>query len=102
MMNDINVHAPVESWVDTDWDKFTTWLKGMLKVDTATVTFTKKDGTERVMKCTLNPEQLPPAPITESKKERKVSDNTIAVYDVEAKGWRSFTIKSVKRVEFHI
>ena len=90
------------TWTDQDWDKFTTWLKGMLHVDTATVTFTKKDGSERVMKCTLNPDQLPEAPVTESKKERKVNDNVLAVYDIEAKGWRSFTIKSVTKVQFTI
>jgi hypothetical protein len=90
------------SWTDKDWNKFSKWLKDMLHVDVATVTFTKKDGTERVMKCTLKPEHLPTAPITENKKERKVNDNVLAVYDVEANGWRSFTIKSVTRVQFTI
>ena len=90
------------TWTDKDWTKFTKWLKGMLKVDVATVTFTKKDGTDRVMKCTLNPDQLPAAQITEGKKERKVNEDVIAVYDVESKGWRSFTIKSVKTVQFTI
>lgn len=89
-------------WTDKDWNKFSKWLKGMLKVDVGTVTFTKKDGTERVMKCTLDPKKLPEAPITEGKKERKVNEDVIAVYDVEAKGWRSFTIKSVKRAVFEI
>lgn len=90
------------TWTDKDWTKFTKWLKGMLKVDVATVTFTKKDGTDRVMKCTLNPDQLPAVPVTEGKKARKVNEDVIAVYDVESKGWRSFTIKSVKTVQFTI
>lgn len=90
------------TWTDEDWDKFSVWLKGMLKVDIGTITFTKKDGTERVMKCTLNPEKLPPAPVTENKKERKVNDDVMAVYDIEAEGWRSFTLKSVTRVQFTI
>ena len=46
-------------WTDKDWDKFTKWLGGMLRVSEGTVTFTKSDGTERVMKCTLMPDQLP-------------------------------------------
>lgn len=91
-----------EAWTDKDWDNFSKWLKGMLKADVGTVTFTKKDGTERVMKCTLDSKKLPEAPITEGKKMRKVNEDVIAVYDVEAKGWRSFTIKSVKRVVFEI
>ena len=92
----------VSKWSDSDWDKFTKWLKGILQVGEATVTFTKKDGTERIMRCTLDPNELPPAPINENKKERKVNNDTMSVYDVEAKGWRSFTIKSVTQVQFSI
>ena len=36
------------------------WLKKMLTVTEATITFTKVDGTERVMKCTLEASKLPP------------------------------------------
>jgi hypothetical protein len=54
------------------------------------------------MNCTLNPDQLPPAPVTENKKERKVNDDVLAVYDIEAKGWRSFTLKTVIRVQLTI
>ena len=98
----MNTHVVETTWTDSDWDKFTEWLNGMLHVSPVTVTFTKKDGTERVMKCTLDPKELPPQPVTEGKTERKKSENTMAVYDLEAKGWRSFTIKSVKRVELTI
>lgn len=97
-----NAHTIETTWTDGDWDKFTDWLKGMLHVSPVTVTFTKKDGTERVMRCTLDPKELPPQPVTENKKERKQSDTSMAVYDLEAKGWRSFVIKSVKRVEITI
>lgn len=90
------------TFTEKDWNKFTKWLKEILKMDVVTVTFTKKDGTERVMKCTLDPEQLPPQPVTEGKKERKVNDDVLAVYDVESQGWRSFTIKSIKRVQLTI
>jgi hypothetical protein len=91
-----------QDWTDNDWDKFSEWLTGMLHTGPATVTFTKKDGTERVMNCTLDPKQLPPQVVVEDKKERKKSDTTIAVFDLEAKAWRSFTIKSVKRVNIQI
>ena len=53
-------------WTDKDWNKFTTWLKGMLHVSDMSVTFTKADGTERVMKCTLQPELLPKVEIKEN------------------------------------
>jgi len=77
------------------------WLKSMLHMGPATVTFTKVDGSERVMKCTLQPEDLPPVVIKEGAKPRKESDSTKAlrVFDLEKKEWRSFTIKNVKRIE---
>ena len=91
-----------QDWSDSDWDKFSEWLSSMLHMGPAVVTFNKKDGTERVMNCTLDPKQLPPQVVKEDKKERKKSDATIAVFDLEAKAWRSFTIKSVKRVNIQI
>lgn len=98
-MNDINV---TQTMTDKDWEKLETWLTGMLHIDTVTVTFTKKDGTERVMKCTLDPKLLPTPTLTENKTERKKPENVMAVYDVEAKGWRSFSVKSVKRIQLII
>jgi hypothetical protein len=89
-------------WTDKDWDKFTEWLKGMLAVSEGVVTFTKSDGTERVMKCTLVPKQLPKVEIKEDAKPRKESTTSMRVFDLEKKEWRSFTIKKVKQVNFTI
>ena len=61
-----------------------------------TVTFTKVDGSERVMRCTLNEAMLPPAEPTESTAERKVNPNVVAVWDLDKEGWRSFKVDSVK------
>ena len=85
---------------DKDWDTFSTWIKGVLSTSVPTITFVKKDGTERVMKCTLRSDLLPAQEIKEDATPRKQNDAIMAVYDVEANGWRSFTIRSVKRVEF--
>lgn len=92
------MEQPNSHWSEKDWDTFSHWLKGVLKVSDGTITFIKKDGTERVMNCTLNPEKLPKQEITEGKKERRKNNDTMAVYDIDANGWRSFTIKSVKSV----
>lgn len=89
-------------WTDKDWNKMSKWLHSVLQTTVVTVTFTKKDGTERVMNCTLNPEILPPTTVTEGKTERKKSDTTMSVYDTDAKGWRSFTIKSLKHISLTI
>ena len=89
-------------WTVKDWDKFTEWLKGMLAVSEGVVTFTKSDGTERVMKCTLVPDQLPKVEIKEDAKPRKESTTSMRVFDLEKSEWRSFTIKKVKQVNFTI
>jgi hypothetical protein len=80
------------------------WLKDILTVTEATVTFTKVDGTERVMRCTLEADKLPPVVIKEDSKPRKVSDSTKAlrVFDVEKQEWRSFTIKNIKKIQLTI
>ena len=95
-------HVIETTWTDKDWDKFTEWLKGMLHVGPATVTFTKKDGTERVMKCTLEASQLPVVELKEDSKPRKESTTSMRVFDLEKNEWRSFTIKSVKKVQLTI
>ena len=101
-MSDImpNGHTPKEDWAPEDWEIFQSWLTGLLHTNVVDVTFTKVDGTERTMNCTLNPDLLPPAPVTESKKERKQSTTSIAVFEVDLKQWRSFRTADVKRVGF--
>lgn len=85
-------------WTDRDWDSFSNWLNGILHVNPVTVTFTKKDGTERVMRCTLQPELLPKVELKESAKPRKESNTSMRVFDLDKGEWRSFTIKSVKQI----
>jgi len=63
-----------------------------------TVTFNKKDGEERVMTCSLQPELLPAVPIKESTTTKKENTNIISVYDLTAQGWRSFIVKNVTNV----
>lgn len=96
---------PATDWSDNEWNAFRDWIKGVLQTTPeVTITFTKKDGTERVMKCTLDPAILPKQEVKEGedRTERLKTDTVLPVYDVEAKGWRSFTVRAVKRVEFTI
>ena len=99
-------YQPTKDWTDSEWNKFTNWLTGMLKInESVTVTFTKVDGSVRVMNCTLKPELLPVVetkPLQEGKQPRKESTTSIRVYDLEKKEWRSFTTKNVTKVEFTI
>ena len=77
------------------------WLKSMLAVTEMTITFTKVDGSERVMKCTLETSKLPVIELKEGAKPRKetISTKALRVYDLEKNEWRAFTIKNIKRIE---
>lgn len=100
MVKNMNVYEPDEDTLTNDLVVFRGWLKGVLTVQPATITFTKKDGTERVMNCTLRGDMLPAVEIKEDKTPRKQNDNILSVYDLDVQGWRSFTVGAVKRVEF--
>lgn len=70
-----------------------------LRTGVKTVTFTKLNGEERVMDCTLNMELIPieSQPKTDGNvTESTAAETTIKVYDVKAEGWRSFKVDSVK------
>ncbi len=77
-----------------------TEMAEMLRQRDVLVTFTKKDGSQRVMRCTLRPEALPEM-ITESTRtstERRELDSTIAVWDLDLGAWRSFRLDSVVEI----
>jgi hypothetical protein len=98
-------YQPAKDWGDGEWNNFTSWLNGMLKVTDMTVTFTKKDGTERVMKCTLKSDALPVVeakPLQEGKQPRKESTSSIRVFDLEKQEWRSCRYDSIKRIQFSL
>ena len=75
------------------------WLRGLLHDEEVKITFTKKDGTEREMLCTLKEDKIPSehAPKNTGKAQ---SDEAIAVFDLENDGWRSFRWDSVTKIEF--
>lgn len=76
--------------------KQTDFLKRALYERVLEVTFTKKDGTERVMKCTLRPDLLPPqTDLEEQVEKRQPNPDVIAVWDLEVQGWRSFRFDSI-------
>jgi hypothetical protein len=72
-----------------------------LRVNLLEVHFTKTNGETRVMRCTLQPHMLPAeyrASLEQQREERTFhNDNpdVLAVWDVDAGGWRSFRIDSI-------
>jgi hypothetical protein len=75
-------------------------LIDMLRHNIVTVTFTKVNGDERIMKCTLRGEMIPNAPTQNGELviEQKAKSNNVAVWDIEANGWRSFKVENVKNI----
>lgn len=72
-------------------------MKEMLQTSQCRVIFTKVNGEERNMVCTLKEGIIPKAskdPITQ-KKVRDISEEVLAVWDVKAEGWRSFRVANV-------
>jgi len=69
-------------------------IKNMLNTDIVNVKFKKADGSERLMKCTLL-EGWVKEYEKKTEKTRKVSEDTINVWDVEKDGWRSFRYDSI-------
>lgn len=76
-------------------------LSEILQFSEATVKFTKKNGEERTMRCTLQEGVIPPAskedPLSQ-KKIRSINEEVLPVWDTENSGWRSFRIDSVIEV----
>lgn len=94
---------------EKEFNLFKKWLKSHLAFGPVTVIFTKKDGTERVMNCTTNKDLIPAEPLHETntpnpidfpKKERKINEEIMPVYDLEAGHWKSFRWDSIKQVRF--
>ncbi|NDG31831.1 DUF2693 domain-containing protein [bacterium] len=98
-----NESSQYSTWGEEDRAAFRSWLKSLLKSDIVNLTFRKNDGTMREMRCTLRDEYLIESKsTTEPKKPRKVSEDSIAVIDLDKNEWRSFRYDSVKRVNFTI
>ncbi len=91
-----------QDWNETDWNRFNQWIRVLLAERNVKITFTKKDGTERVMNCTLDPNVIPLVESVQDKREKDKEKDYIAVYDTDIKAWRSFIIKSVKSFEFEL
>ncbi len=74
-------------------------LTDMLRNNVVTVTFTKVNGEERVMRCTLMSEYVPNAPSNNGQVLIQESESkAVSVWDMEANGWRSFRVDSVKNI----
>ena len=74
------------------------WLSQLLADGVVAVKFTKKDGTDRSMICTLSSKVIPNEYAPKGEDKREKSSDALAVFDLEKEGWRSFRWGSVKSI----
>jgi hypothetical protein len=92
---------------DKEFNEFKDWTYGLLRDANAKnlcVTFTKKDGTERAMRCTLAESRIPADKVPKGSEEAtsQTTGSAVRVFDTEVNEWRSFRWDSVTKVEFEL
>lgn len=73
-------------------------VKNHLSDGPVSVTFTKSDGSERIMLCTTCLEDIPTDKHPKEDTKRNYSDEVQRVFDLEKQEWRSFRWDSVTEV----
>lgn len=80
-------------------------ISELLQSNICEVTFTKINGEQRVMPCTLKSDVVPPSPAPkilaegEVAKVKKSNPETMSVWCIDKKEWRSFRIANVTEVK---
>jgi hypothetical protein len=72
-------------------------IRDLLKNNICEVTFTKINGEQRIMPCTLLESEVPKINATSEKS--KVSEETLSVWCLDKKQWRSFRVANVTNIE---
>ena len=72
-------------------------LNNQLRESVLVVTFNKLDGDERIMTCTKKFELIPDS--SRPKTDKEPPKGNVTVWDLNAKGWRSFKYDRVTKVE---
>lgn len=79
-------------------DERNRYLRLILKEDHV-ITFTKVDGSERVMPCTLRDEAMPQRAVNEHHQTRAYNPNAISVWCLDKGEWRSFKVMNVTSIK---
>ena len=74
--------------------EFKDWMIEHLAESEVTVTFTKKDGSNRVMRCTRNVASIPAEHAPKNEKPSAVKTDAIAAYDLDRRRGRCQTFFS--------
>lgn len=91
---------------EKEFETFKEWTYGLLRDPNAKdlcIVFTKKDGTEREMRCTLVESKIPQDKQPKTQEgSSQTSGSAVRVFDLEKQEWRSFRWDSVKKVSFDL
>ena len=83
--------------------EFRSWFVGLLQEERVNVCFTKADGTERWLHCSLHPDLIPAAQQqNEQTSTRKRSEQAQTVWDIDKQDWRSFRWDSIREFSFSL
>ena len=77
------------------------WLIGVFKTNKVQVIFTKSDGTERTMNCTLREDITVPYE-KKTDKVKVLNLDIVPCWDIDKGEWRSFKISSLIYVNFSL
>lgn len=80
---------------DINQELFRKWFIGILQKNVATVTFTKLNGEQRVMDCTLKEDTIP-------KTDPKENAVLCTVWDTQKNAWRSFRFDRIKNINYNL
>jgi len=99
----MSTKSQYSSFSESEKEKYKEWLQGLLETDLVHLTFVKKDGTIREMKCTLRDDYLPEVQKDFGEEDTKIKSHpkdTISFWDIESQGWRSCRYDSIVEIKF--
>jgi hypothetical protein len=75
-------------------------IKEILKNNTTVeVTFTKVNGEQRVMNCTLHESVIPKSELPLEASKKSQNDSIVSVWDITQNGWRSFRVDNLVSIK---
>lgn len=89
----------IENPTFRETEEFRDWIVGVLKMHEVNLSFEKKDGTLREMRCTKD---LSLIPSDKHPKGTGKESNAVTVFDLDLQDWRAFTPKAVRQINFTI
>jgi hypothetical protein len=92
------MNEPIELQGDTAQER-NAWLRSFLHEGVFEIAFTKVDGSERVMPCTLKTDAMPAKAVTEHHQTRVYKPDSLSVWCVDKQEWRSFRVMNVTSVK---